>query len=53
MDNQPKLNEKNPLHRLSGRYLKWTAYGLLILGAGLLQMAPAFFPPCSGPGPCC
>lgn len=51
MDNQPKLNEKNPLHRLSGRYLKWTAYGLLILGAGLLQMAPRVFPAVFGARP--
>ena len=51
MDNQPKLNEKNPMRRLSGRYLKWTAYGLLILGAGLLQMAPRVFPAVFGARP--
>ena len=51
MDNQPKLNEKNPLHRLSGRYLKWTAYGLLILGAGRMQRPPRGFPAVSGARP--
>ena len=35
----------------SGRYLKWTAYGLLILGAGLLQMAPRVFPAVFGARP--
>lgn len=51
MDRQPKLQEKNPLRRLSGRYLKWTAYGLLILISGLLQMAPRAVPALFGARP--
>jgi rod shape-determining protein mreD len=51
MDNQTKLNEKNPLRRISGRYLKWTAYGLLLLGTAILQMAPRVFPPVFGARP--
>lgn len=51
MDRQPKIQEKNPLRRLSGRYLKWTAYGLLLLGAALLQMAPRAFPEIYGARP--
>lgn len=51
MDNQTKLNEKNPMRRISGRYLKWTAYGLLLLGAAILQMAPRVFPSIFGARP--
>ena len=51
MDNQPKLNEKNPLHRLSGRYLKWTAYGLFLLLMCLLQAAPYLIPEIFGARP--
>lgn len=52
MDREPKLREKSPIQRLSGRYLKWTAYGLLLLGAALLQMAPHVFPEIGGARPC-
>lgn len=38
-----KLNEKDPMHRLSIRYLKWTAYGLLLLAAAILQATPHAF----------
>lgn len=38
-----KLNEKEPMRRLSIRYLKWTAYGLLILAAAILQSTPHAF----------
>lgn len=51
MENETKLNEKNPLRKLSGRYLKWTAYGLLLLCASLLQMAPRAIPSIFGARP--
>ena len=46
-----KIESGDPVRKLSGRYLKWTAYGLLILGAGLLQMAPRVFPAVFGARP--
>lgn len=51
MEKQTKIQEKNPLRRLGSRYLKWTAYGLLLLGAALLQMAPRALPAIYGARP--
>ena len=51
MAKETKLNDRNPLRKLSGRYLKWTAYGLLLLGASLLQMAPRAIPSIFGARP--
>lgn len=39
--------DKNPVPKLTGRYIKWTAYGLLILLFSIMQttphMVPSFF----------
>lgn len=51
LDNTPRLKEKNPLQRLSGRYLKWTAHGLLILITFLVQTAPHLIPSIAGAKP--
>ena len=45
------LHEKNPMMRLSGRYLKWTAYGLLVLFACILQSTPRLLPTIAGASP--
>lgn len=39
-----KLGASNLINRLSSRYLKWTAYGLVILLASILQSLPNFLP---------
>lgn len=43
MDEEDKIR-KNPVPRLAGRYLKWTAYGLLILLFSILQSTPRLLP---------
>lgn len=50
MDNKP-LKDPNPLPRLGHRYLEWTAYGLLILLAFILQTTPHLIPPIFGAKP--
>lgn len=50
MDNKP-LKDPNPLPRLGHRYLEWTAYGLLILLAYLLQSTPRLLPAVFGARP--
>ncbi len=51
MDEQGKLREKNPLRFVSAGYLRWTAYGLLLLLAALLQMTPRLLPAVCGARP--
>ena len=46
-----KLKEKDPMRRLGTRYLKWTAYGLLILLACIVQAAPRMIPSIAGARP--
>lgn len=43
MDDGKKLNGNEQMRRLQGRYLKWTAYGLMILLACILQSTPHLF----------
>lgn len=40
-----------PIERLSSRYLKWAAYGLVILLACILQSLPRLFPAVGGAHP--
>ncbi len=49
-DNNP-VGSHNPMPKLSRRYLKWTAYGLILLVALLLQSAPHGFPEIAGGRP--
>lgn len=50
--NQPdKLGDHNPMHRLSARYLKWTAYGLWLLLICVLQNTPRLLPEILGARP--
>ena len=44
MDENDKGLHKNPVPRLAGRYIRWTAYGLLILLFSLIQSAPHGLP---------
>ena len=46
-----KIAEKEPMRRLGDRYLKWTAYGLLILLVTLLQATKGLIPPVFGVRP--
>lgn len=46
-----KIAEKEPMRRLGDRYLKWTAYGLLILFVTLLQATKGLIPPVFGVRP--
>ncbi|HJD22950.1 MAG TPA: rod shape-determining protein MreD [Firmicutes bacterium] len=49
-DNEP-IGSHNPMPKLGHRYLKWTAYGLILLLALLLQSAPRLFPEIAGGRP--
>lgn len=40
-----------PIQRLSSRYLKWTAYGVVILLSTILQSLPRLFPSVGGSHP--
>ena len=44
MAEEDKGLHKNPVPRLTGRYIRWTAYGLLILLFSLIQSAPHGLP---------
>ena len=44
MADDEKLHGKNPVPRLAGRYIKWTAYGLLILLFSTPQPTPRLIP---------
>lgn len=46
-----KIAEKEPMRRLGDRYLKWTAYGLLILLVTILQATRGLIPPVFGVRP--
>lgn len=48
---EQKLSEKPPMRKLSDRYLQWTAYGLLILMAILVQATPKLLPAIFGARP--
>ena len=48
MADDEKLHGKNPVPRLAGRYIKWTAYGLLILLFSILQSTPRLIPEICG-----
>ena len=51
MEESNKIDGRDPLRRLSGRYLKWTAYGILIVLACPLQGAPRLIPEVLGGRP--
>ena len=51
MADDEKLHGKNPVPRLAGRYIKWTAYGLLILLFSILQSTPRLIPEICGASP--
>jgi len=52
MSEQPQpVGSRNPLQRLSRRYLTWTAYGLLIVAAVILQSLPRGLPVIGGVRP--
>ena len=51
MPDSKQLGVRGVIDRLSNRYLKWTAYGLVILLAVLLQSAPRLFPAVFGARP--
>lgn len=46
-----KIESGDPFRKLSGRYLKWTAYGLFLLLMCLLQAAPYLIPEIFGARP--
>ena len=46
-----KIESGDPVRKLSGRYLKWTAYGLFLLLMCLLQAAPYLIPEIFGARP--
>lgn len=46
-----KLNAGSLINRLGIRYIKWTAYGLVILMTFILQSLPHFIPPVWGVKP--
>lgn len=46
-----KLSDKEPMRKLSDRYLQWTAYGLLILLTILVQATPKLLPAVFGARP--
>ncbi|MCI8553406.1 MAG: rod shape-determining protein MreD [Clostridiales bacterium] len=51
MEESNKIDGRDPIRRLSGRYLKWAAYGALIVLACLLQGAPRLIPEVLGGRP--
>lgn len=51
MADDEKLHGKNPVPRLTGRYIKWTAYGLVILLFSILQSTPRLIPKVCGASP--
>ena len=48
MGEEDKGLHKNPVPRLAGRYIRWTAYGLLILLFSLIQSLPHGLPRIAG-----
>ena len=46
-----KMGDRNPMHRLGSRYIKWTAYGLWLLLVCVLQNTPRLIPPVFGARP--
>ena len=51
MQDNDHIGSHNPMPKLGRRYLKWTAYGLILLLALLLQSAPHLFPVVAGGRP--
>ena len=43
MQDHDHIGSHNPMPKLSRRYLKWTAYGLILLTALLFQSSPVSF----------
>lgn len=53
MQDHDHIGSHNPMPKLSRRYLKWTAYGLILLTALLFQSSPRLFPEIGGGGRFC
>lgn len=51
MSEQQPVGSRNPLRRLSRRYLTWTAYGLLMLATIIVQSLPHGLPAIGGVRP--
>jgi rod shape-determining protein MreD len=51
MKTKDKLGASHLINRLSSRYLKWTAYGLILLLTSILQSLPRFLPEIGGSRP--
>ncbi len=51
MQDHDHIGSHNPMPKLSRRYLKWTAYGLILLTALLFQSSPRLFPEIGGGRP--